>query len=72
MQLPQAPGRPRPVWCAALRRTRLQPPTEAVGTVVRALREYHAGTDLEDDAVIVCLDWFREELTEGMDSVAAG
>jgi serine phosphatase RsbU (regulator of sigma subunit) len=43
----------------AIRRTRLQPPTEAVGTVVRALREYHAGSDLEDDAVIVCLDWLR-------------
>ncbi|MGK5677996.1 PP2C family protein-serine/threonine phosphatase [Actinoplanes sp. URMC 104] len=43
----------------ALRRTRLQPPTEAVGTVIRALREYHAGDDQEDDAVIVCLDWLR-------------
>jgi serine phosphatase RsbU (regulator of sigma subunit) len=42
-----------------LRRTRLQPPTEAVGTVVRGLREYHSGADLEDDAVIVCLDWLR-------------
>jgi len=41
----------------ALRRTRLQPPTEAVGTVVRGLREYHAGADPDDDAVIVCLDW---------------
>ena len=44
---------------AALRRTRLQPPTEAVGTVMRALREYHAGAEHEDDAVIVCLDWLR-------------
>ncbi|WP_312033920.1 PP2C family protein-serine/threonine phosphatase [Actinoplanes sp. TBRC 11911] len=43
----------------ALRGTRLQPPTEAVGTVVRGLREYHGGADLEDDAVIVCLDWLR-------------
>ena len=43
----------------ALRRTRLQPPSEAVGTVIRALREYHAGLDPEDDAVIVCLDWVR-------------
>lgn len=42
-----------------LRGTRLQPPTEAVGTVVRGLREYHDGADLEDDAVIVCLDWLR-------------
>ncbi len=56
------PGRPaygQSGLPAAIRRTRLQPPTEAVGTVVRALREYHAGTDLEDDAVIVCLDWLR-------------
>ena len=44
---------------AALRRTRLQPATEAVGTVMRGLREYHAGVDPTDDAVIVCLDWRR-------------
>jgi serine phosphatase RsbU (regulator of sigma subunit) len=43
----------------ALRRTRLQPPTEAVGTVVRGLREYHQGHEPEDDAVVVCLDWAR-------------
>jgi serine phosphatase RsbU (regulator of sigma subunit) len=43
----------------ALRRTRLQPPTEAVGTVIRGLREYHSGNDPEDDAVVVCLDWHR-------------
>jgi serine phosphatase RsbU (regulator of sigma subunit) len=43
----------------ALRRTRLQPATEAVGTVMRSLRDYHAGTDPADDAVIVCLDWRR-------------
>jgi serine phosphatase RsbU (regulator of sigma subunit) len=41
---------------AALRRTRLQPPAEAVGTVIRALRDYHEGSEAEDDAVIVCLD----------------
>ncbi len=44
---------------AALRRTRLQPATEAVGTVMRSLREYHAGDDPADDAVTVCLDWRR-------------
>jgi serine phosphatase RsbU (regulator of sigma subunit) len=43
----------------ALRRTRLQPATEAVGTVLRNLREYHAGADPDDDAVTVCLDWRR-------------
>jgi serine phosphatase RsbU (regulator of sigma subunit) len=44
---------------SALRRTRLQPATEAVGTVMRGLREYHAGRDPDDDAVTVCLDWRR-------------
>ena len=44
---------------SALRRTRLQPATEAVSTVMRSLRDYHAGTDLVDDAVTVCLDWRR-------------
>ncbi|MFG1610524.1 PP2C family protein-serine/threonine phosphatase [Actinoplanes sp. NPDC049265] len=44
---------------SALRRTRLQPATEAVGTVMRSLRDYHAGDDPADDAVIVCLDWRR-------------
>lgn len=44
---------------SALRRTRLQPATEAVGTVMRGLREYHAGAEPEDDAVMICLDWRR-------------
>jgi serine phosphatase RsbU (regulator of sigma subunit) len=44
---------------SALRRTRLQPATEAVGTVMRSLRDYHAGRDPDDDAVTVCLDWRR-------------
>ncbi|GIF03626.1 PP2C family protein-serine/threonine phosphatase [Actinoplanes siamensis] len=43
----------------ALRRTRLQPATEAVGTVMRGLREFHSGAEPEDDAVTVCLDWRR-------------
>jgi hypothetical protein len=37
----------------------LQPATEAVATVMRDLREYHAGRDPTDDAVTVCLDWRR-------------
>ncbi|MEV7328077.1 PP2C family protein-serine/threonine phosphatase [Micromonospora sp. NPDC093244] len=41
----------------SLRATRLQPPTEAVGTVMRELHAYHADSDLRDDAVVVCLDW---------------
>ncbi|AEV87536.1 protein phosphatase [Actinoplanes sp. SE50] len=44
---------------SALRGTRLQPPAEAVGTVMRGLREFHAGAEPEDDAVTVCLDWRR-------------
>jgi serine phosphatase RsbU (regulator of sigma subunit) len=42
----------------AARSTRLQPVTEAVGSVMRGLHEYHNGHDLADDAVIVGLDWF--------------
>ncbi|SCG67867.1 PP2C family protein-serine/threonine phosphatase [Micromonospora halophytica] len=41
----------------SMRSTRLQPATEAVGTVMRELFAYHAETDLRDDAVVVCLDW---------------
>jgi serine phosphatase RsbU (regulator of sigma subunit) len=41
----------------ATRHTRLQPATEAVGTVMRHLHTYHEGHDISDDAVIVCLDW---------------
>lgn len=44
----------------ALRRTRLQPPPEAVQTVIRGLRDYHDGLDADDDAVLVCLDWLRQ------------
>jgi serine phosphatase RsbU (regulator of sigma subunit) len=58
-----APGGRIPYGTSALltslRRTRLQPPAEAVGTVMRGLREYHAGVEPEDDAVAVCLDWLR-------------
>ncbi|GIJ29907.1 phosphatase [Micromonospora qiuiae] len=41
----------------SMRATRLQPPTEAVGTVMRELQAFHADADLRDDAVVVCLDW---------------
>ncbi|HEY1484879.1 MAG TPA: PP2C family protein-serine/threonine phosphatase [Micromonosporaceae bacterium] len=41
----------------AVRATRLQPVTEAVGGLMRGLHNYHDGHDLDDDAVIVCLDW---------------
>ena len=41
----------------SMRATRLQPPTEAVGTVMRELQAFHADADLRDEAVVVCLDW---------------
>ncbi|MET8310657.1 PP2C family protein-serine/threonine phosphatase [Micromonospora sp. NPDC005173] len=45
------------VMTRSLRATRLQPATEAVGTVMRELHAYHVDSDLRDDAVVVCLDW---------------
>ena len=51
---------------AAIRSTRLQPAAEAVGTVMRGLHAYHEREHLEDDAVIVCLDW------RGMDPGSSG
>jgi serine phosphatase RsbU (regulator of sigma subunit) len=40
-----------------IRRTRLQAPPDAVGTVMRSLQEHRAGEEADDDAVLVCLDW---------------
>lgn len=51
---------------AAFRSTRLQPAAEAVGTVMRRLHAFHEDAHLEDDAVIVCLDW------RGMDDAGIG
>ncbi|MER7168962.1 PP2C family protein-serine/threonine phosphatase [Micromonospora sp. NPDC000207] len=47
----------RRAMARAMRSTRLQPATEAVGTVMRELHAHHADADLRDDAVVVCLDW---------------
>ncbi|GAB7052732.1 PP2C family protein-serine/threonine phosphatase [Catenuloplanes indicus] len=56
-----APGEREPfgeaAMLAAVRATRLQPPAEAVGSVMRGLQDYHDDADPDDDAVIVCLDW---------------
>jgi serine phosphatase RsbU (regulator of sigma subunit) len=41
----------------ALRQTRLQSPSEAVRSLTRGLLDYHAGAELADDAVVLCLDW---------------
>jgi serine phosphatase RsbU (regulator of sigma subunit) len=40
----------------AIRSARLTPPAQAIGAVMRALRDYHGDVELEDDAVMVCLD----------------
>jgi serine phosphatase RsbU (regulator of sigma subunit) len=50
----------------AIRSTRLQPAPEGVATVMRGLHAYHERNDLDDDAVIVCLDW------SGMDPEPSG
>ncbi|MEU2233831.1 PP2C family protein-serine/threonine phosphatase [Streptomyces vietnamensis] len=41
----------------ALRGTRLLPPTHVPQAVLRELAAHHGGSPLEDDALVVCLDW---------------
>ncbi|MEU8760305.1 PP2C family protein-serine/threonine phosphatase [Streptomyces sp. NPDC048659] len=41
----------------ALRATRLLPPTHVPQAVLRELAVHHGGGPLEDDALVVCLDW---------------
>ncbi|MEV6251452.1 PP2C family protein-serine/threonine phosphatase [Streptomyces sp. NPDC051742] len=41
----------------ALRGTRLLPPTHVPQAVLRELAVHHGGIPLEDDALVVCLDW---------------
>ncbi|MFB7353113.1 PP2C family protein-serine/threonine phosphatase [Streptomyces gardneri] len=41
----------------ALRGTRLLPPTQVPQAVLRELAVHHGGSPLEDDALVVCLDW---------------
>ncbi|MEU5217057.1 PP2C family protein-serine/threonine phosphatase [Streptomyces sp. NPDC020807] len=41
----------------ALRGTRLLPPTHVPQAVLRELAVHHGGGPLEDDALVVCLDW---------------
>ncbi|MFJ3582029.1 PP2C family protein-serine/threonine phosphatase [Streptomyces sp. NPDC090127] len=45
----------------ALTSTRLLPPAQVPGAVLRRLAEYHGDTPLEDDALVVCLDWRGRE-----------
>lgn len=37
--------------------TRLLPPTQVPGAVLRELAGYHGESPLDDDALVVCLDW---------------
>ncbi|MGI5404520.1 PP2C family protein-serine/threonine phosphatase [Streptomyces sp. CA-135486] len=46
--------------------TRLLPPAQVPGAVLRELAGYHGETPLDDDALVVCLDWRgREEGGDG-------
>jgi serine phosphatase RsbU (regulator of sigma subunit) len=42
---------------SALRQIRLQDSSEAVRSLIRGLIDYHEGSELADDAVVLCLDW---------------
>lgn len=35
-------------------------PEDAVREILRGLHTHHGGRDLEDDAIVVCLDWFGD------------
>ncbi|MER5961534.1 PP2C family protein-serine/threonine phosphatase [Streptomyces sp. NPDC002057] len=57
----------------ALTATRLLPPTQVPGAVLRELAAYHGANPLEDDALVVCLDWRgREGSTGSVPPEAAG
>ncbi|MGW1895041.1 PP2C family protein-serine/threonine phosphatase [Streptomyces sp. NPDC002004] len=42
----------------SLAATRLLPPAQVPGAVLRELATYHGPTPLEDDALVICLDWY--------------
>jgi hypothetical protein len=44
---------------SAIRSARRLPPAQAIGAVMRALHDYHGDVELEDDALMVCLDRLR-------------
>ncbi|MGW7431601.1 PP2C family protein-serine/threonine phosphatase [Streptomyces sp. NPDC054861] len=51
----------------ALTSSRLLPPAQVPHAVLRQLSQYHGDTPLEDDALVVCLDWRgRDEAVEGV------
>ncbi|MFI8962743.1 PP2C family protein-serine/threonine phosphatase [Streptomyces sp. NPDC053493] len=47
----------------ALSGTRLLPPTHVPQAVLRELASYHGDTPLDDDALVVCLDWYGPSST---------
>ncbi|WP_436943166.1 PP2C family protein-serine/threonine phosphatase [Streptomyces sp. SudanB25_2051] len=49
----------------ALTATRLLPPPQVPGAVLRALSEHHGNPPLDDDALVVCLDWYGRERPDG-------
>ncbi|MFC9492099.1 PP2C family protein-serine/threonine phosphatase, partial [Streptomyces hydrogenans] len=42
----------------ALRGTRLLPPSQVPQAVLRELGDHHGAGPLDDDALVVCLDWY--------------
>ncbi|MEV0234653.1 PP2C family protein-serine/threonine phosphatase [Nonomuraea sp. NPDC050786] len=42
---------------ALVKSTRMQPADEAVRTMIRGLLDFRRGTEVLDDAVVVCFDW---------------
>ncbi|MER5465394.1 PP2C family protein-serine/threonine phosphatase [Streptomyces sp. NPDC002668] len=51
----------------ALTSTRLLPPAQVPGAVLRELAGYHGETPLNDDALVVCLDWNGRPAGEARD-----
>ncbi|MEU2182239.1 PP2C family protein-serine/threonine phosphatase [Streptomyces thermolilacinus] len=49
----------------ALTATRLLPPTQVPSAVLRALSEHHGEPPLDDDALVVCLDWYGRGRPDG-------
>jgi serine phosphatase RsbU (regulator of sigma subunit) len=47
----------------AMKDSRLLPPSQVPGAVLRELTAYRSDTQPEDDALVVCLDWHGREVT---------
>ncbi|WP_443045629.1 PP2C family protein-serine/threonine phosphatase [Streptomyces sp. NBC_00259] len=51
--------------------TSLLPPTQVPGAVLRELAGHRGDTPLDDDALVVCLDWYGRDERGGVDGDAA-